>query len=82
MDYLEIRRAIVRFLDESKISAFDLMRIGRDLCKCGTCRFFVQHFDGDGNPVDFGHCTETNIHKAKKPDAQSCGFWSLERGEQ
>lgn len=80
MDYLEIRNTIVRFLNESKISAYDLVRVGRDLCSCRTCVFFVQHYAKDGTPVDFGHCVKNNIIKPKKPNMQSCGFWTLEKG--
>ena len=81
MDYYELRRTIVDFLNKSGISAYDLCRVGRDLCCCRTCRFFVQHYSKDGSPIDFGHCTKNTTIKAKKPSTQSCGFWDLEDGE-
>ena len=76
--YYDMRNQIVDFLDESKISAYDLVRIGRDLCCCRTCGFFIQHFTKDGKQIDYGHCNRTNQLKAVKPNAQSCGYWRLE----
>ena len=79
-DYFEIRNKIVKFLNESGISAFDLCRIGRDLCCCRTCKFFVQHYGKSGVEVDFGHCVKNNIIKGKRPHDNSCGFWTLDDG--
>ena len=80
IDYWEMRRRIIRFINESGISAYDLVRVSKDLCSCRTCRFFVQHYAKDGKPVDFGHCRKGNIPKAKKPNMQNCGFWELDDG--
>ena len=76
--YAETRRAIARFLYESGISAYDLIRVGKDLCNCRTCIFFVQHYAQSGEAVDFGHCRKNNIPKPRRPHDNSCGFWSLE----
>lgn len=78
MDYFEMRRKIVNFINESGISSYDLCRIGRDLCCCRTCKFYVQHYAKDGEPVDFGHCTKNSTIKSVKPSKQSCGYWTLE----
>lgn len=78
IDYFEKRKVIIDFLNGSKISAYDLVRIGKDLCCCRTCKFFIQHYTKDGNPIDFGHCVKNNIPKSKTPNMQSCGFWTLE----
>lgn len=81
MDYFEMRRKIVQFINESGISSYDLCRIGRDLCCCRTCKFFVQHYGKSGNEVDFGHCVRTNIIKGKRPHEKSCGYWTIDDGE-
>lgn len=78
MDYFEMRRKIVNFINESGISSYDLCRIGRDLCCCRTCKFYVQHYAKDGEPVDFGHCIKNSTIKSVKPSKQSCGYWTLE----
>ena len=80
MNYIEMRRKIVQFINESGISSYDLCRIGRDLCCCRTCQFFVQHYGKDGEVVDFGHCVKNNRIKGVRPHESSCGFWSLDDG--
>lgn len=80
-DYIELKRLIVKFIQENNISSYDLVRVSRDLCCCKTCRFFVQHYVKDGYAVDFGHCTKNNIPIEKKPNMQSCGFWTLDKEE-
>lgn len=77
MDYYEMRREIVRFINTSGISAYDICRITKELCACRTCRYYVQHFAQDGQPVDFGHCRKNNTIKSVKPNTNSCGAWSL-----
>ena len=77
-DYNDLRLAIVHFLKESQIDAYDLVRVAKNLCNCGTCKFFVQHYSKDGKPVDFGHCCKGNIPKSKKPSMSNCGFWELD----
>lgn len=54
------------------------MRVGKELCSCGTCRFFVQHYSKEGEPLDWGHCCKGNIPKSKKPGMTTCGFWTLD----
>lgn len=81
MDYFEMRRKIIEFINESGISSYDICRISRDLCCCRTCKFFVQHYSKDGNAVDFGHCVRSNVIKSKKPNTQSCGYWTMEDRE-
>ena len=76
--YNDMRNAIIKFINDSGINAYDLVRIGKDLCCCRTCKFFVQHYAKDGTPVDFGHCNKGNIIKSKKPNTQSCGFWAID----
>ena len=78
-DYYEIRKEIVKFLNESGISAFDLCRVSRDLCCCRTCKFFVQHYSKDGDPVDFGHCFKNKSIKSVRPHDKSCGFWTIDK---
>jgi len=80
--YEEVRREVVKFLKESEITPYDLARISKDLCRCGTCKFFVQHYDQDGKPLDFGHCRKNNRISSKKPYESSCGFWELEEQKQ
>lgn len=76
--YWQMREAILKFINCSGISAYDIFRISKDLCCCRTCRFFVQHYAKDGTPVDFGHCIKGNVIKSKKPNMPSCGFWSID----
>ena len=76
--YEDIRREIVKFLSENRIKPYDLIRVGKDLCRCGTCKFFVQHYAKDGNALYFGHCRKNKIPKSVKPYDNSCGFWALE----
>ena len=78
MDYYEMRNAIIKFLNESGINPYDLCRIGKDLCRCGTCKFYCQHYSKYGEPVDFGHCRKNKTIKATRPYDSSCGFWSME----
>lgn len=77
--YQDMRNEIIEFLNNSDISPFDLVRIGKDLCCCRTCVFFVQHYSKEGDPVDFGHCIKNNNPKPTRPHNQSCGFWTLEK---
>ena len=76
--YSDMRNAIIKFINDSGINAYDLVRIGKELCCCRTCKFFVQHYAKDGAPVDFGHCVKDNIVKSKRPNTQSCGFWTID----
>lgn len=78
MPYYETRAKIVEFINSSGISAYDVVRIAKDLCCCRTCKFYVQHFSKDGTPIDFGHCERSNLPKAKRPNTQSCGYWQLD----
>ena len=76
--YENIRQEIINFLNANRVSAYDLVRVGKDLCNCRTCKFFVQHYDKDGSSVDFGHCRKNNIPKPRRPHYNSCGFWALD----
>lgn len=73
--YEEDKKQILEFLKESKMNVYDLARISRDLCSCGKCRFFTQHYTKDGQPVDFGHCSRNSIPKGKRLNDSSCGYW-------
>lgn len=66
------------FLKEKKMQAFDLMRIAKMLCCCGTCKYFVQHYTKDGNPLDWGHCCKGNVQHSKRISTASCGSWDYE----
>ena len=79
--YFEKRRIVSEFLKSNSISAYDLQKITRDLCCCGSCKFYVQHYTRDGIAVDFGHCTKGNIIHSKKPSTASCGSWEDCEGE-
>ena len=78
--YWEKRKELVRFIrsSETGLDAYDVAKISKELCSCRTCRYFVQHYSKDGNPVDFGHCTHSNIPRAKKPGQINCGKWDLD----
>lgn len=69
------RKAVVRFLHDHMMSAYDLQKITKELCACGTCRFFVQHYTKDGEGLDWGHCDKGNIQHSKKVSTASCAFW-------
>jgi len=72
------RKAVINFLKESGISAWELAKISKQLCACGTCKFYVQHYTKYGEPVDWGHCAKGSIQHSKKPSTSSCGFWEDE----
>ena len=72
---IENRKAVIDFLEEHHISACELAKISKELCACGTCYFFVQHYDKDGNGLDWGHCDKGNIQHSKKQSTAACGFW-------
>jgi len=74
-DYNEMRHDIRAFLNESKISHYDLIRIAKDMCCCGKCKFYVPHYLSDGSVTDFGHCRKNKIPKALRPREVSCGYW-------
>ena len=76
--YNEARNEIVKFLNKSGISPFDLARISKELCSCRTCKHFVQHYSKDGRPVDFGHCISANVAHSRRPNQQSCCNWTLD----
>lgn len=73
--YYEELRLIRKFLKESNISPYDLRRISKDLCCCGKCRFYVEHYLKDGRLTDFGHCCKNKIPKGCKAGDVSCGYW-------
>ena len=72
---LDNRRAVVQFMKDKNINAADLVRYAKQLCCCGTCYFFTQHYTKDGQGLDWGHCTKGNIQHSKKIGTSACGFW-------
>ena len=79
LNYIELERQVIDFMRSSRISAYDLARIAENLCTCGTCRYYVQHYTKNGELVNFGHCNKTNIPKGKQPGTRSCGSWMRDR---
>ena len=73
--YEEIKKEILKFIDEQNIGIYDLARVSKDLCACGQCRFFIQHYTREGEPVDWGHCSKGNIQHSKRVSNASCGYW-------
>ena len=71
----ENHRAVVQFMRDHRMNAYDLHKITRELCSCGSCRFFVQHYTKDGEGLDWGHCDKGNIQHSKKVSTASCAFW-------
>lgn len=69
---------VMEFLKHNKMKACDLAMITKELCSCGTCRFFVQHFTKDGDALDWGHCRKGNIQHSKKISTASCAFWDVD----
>ena len=72
---------VIDFLHENNMTAFDLAKITKELCTCGTCKFFVQHYTRDGEAVDWGHCCRGNIQHSKKISNSSCGYWDVANKE-
>ena len=69
------RSQVREFLKENNMSAWDLAKITKELCCCGSCYFFVQHYTKEGEALDWGHCAKGNIQHSKKISTASCGFW-------
>ena len=76
--YADMRYNVSAFMNGTGMTAFDLVRIAKEMCCCRTCKFFVQHYVKDGTPVDFGHCVQGNTIKNRKPNTNSCGHWEGE----
>ena len=72
---LEWIRTIKEFIRTNRMTPYDLAKISKELCACGTCKFFVQHYTKDGTAIDWGHCCKGNIQHSKKISTASCGFW-------
>lgn len=66
------------FLKEKHMQAYDLVRIAKMLCCCGTCKHFVQHYTKSGEALDWGHCARGNVQHSKKISTASCGYWDCE----
>lgn len=66
------------FLKEKHMCAYDLVRIAKTLCCCGTCKYFVQLYTKDFTALDWGHCDKGNIQHSKKVSTTSCGSWDYE----
>lgn len=73
--YYRDRADVRQFLREHRMSAYDLQKITKELCSCGTCRFFVQHYTKAREALDWGHCCKGNIQHSKKVSTASCGSW-------
>lgn len=69
-------QSIRMFLKDNSMDAWTLAKLAKELCCCGTCGFFVQHYTIDGKPLDWGHCCKGNIQHSKKISTASCGFWT------
>lgn len=80
-DYYKQVRDIRRFLDEKHMQAYDLVRIAKQMCCCGTCKHFEQHYTKDGTALDWGHCNKGNIQHSKKISTSSCGSWAYDGEE-
>jgi len=72
---IDKRSSVRAFLRENNMSAWDLAKITKQLCSCGTCHFFCQHYTKNGEALDWGHCCKGNIQHSKKISTASCGFW-------
>ena len=66
------------FLKEKHMDAYDLVRIAKTLCCCGTCKYFVQLYTKDFTALDWGHCDKENIQHSNKVSTISCGSWDYE----
>ncbi len=67
-------RDVIDFMNSHNLSAWDLAKISKELCACGTCKWFVQHYTKDGDALDWGHCCKGNVQHSKKISTASCGF--------
>ena len=79
-DFTQQVADVTGFLQEKNMVAYDLVRIAKKLCCCGTCKWFEQHYTKHGDALDWGHCFKGNIQHSKKISTQSCGFWDYEEG--
>lgn len=75
-------KAVVKFMESAKMDAWTLAKIAKELCSCGTCRFFIQHYTKMGIPLDWGHCCKGNIQHSKKISTSCCGYWEDDDGEE
>lgn len=73
--YEDEKAKILSFMKKEKIDAYTLQRIAKNLCRCGHCKMFVQHYTSQGQELDFGHCIQYNIPKSKNPYDTACGSW-------
>ena len=80
-DYYQQVREVQGFLIDKHMQAYDLVRIAKAMCCCGTCRYFEQHYTKDGTALDWGHCNKGNIQHSKKISTASCGSWCFYREE-
>lgn len=76
------RQLILQFIKDNNIKIYDLARISKQLCSCGQCRFFIQHYTKDGEPVDWGHCNRTDVYHSKRVSNASCGYWEYDEREE
>lgn len=71
----ERRKKLREYMHENGVNAYDLVRMAKEWCRCGTCRFFIQHYTKDGDGLDWGHCDKGNVQHSKKQSTACCGFW-------
>ena len=76
--YDEMKTKVCQLLSENNMSAYDFVRIAKDLCTCATCKYFIQHYDNNGKWVAFGHCIHGNSPKARQPYQSCCGGWDID----
>lgn len=75
--YYELKKKVIHILKENEINTFDFVRIAKNLCTCQTCKYFIQHYDDNGEIVCFGHCIKNNAPRSKSPHQSACGFWDI-----
>ena len=72
---LDEQRLLLQFCKDNNISIHEVQRVSKLLCMCKQCKHFVQHYDGSGELVNFGHCQRLSTWKCKRPNDSGCGFW-------
>ena len=84
MNYYEMVSKVRQFSVDSGIAPWELQRIAKQMCCCGTCKYFVEHYAKERLAVldevvykilDWGHCDKGNVQHSKKRSTQSCSSW-------
>ena len=81
-DFLQQVADVNKFLKSKHMQAFDLVRIAKRMCCCGTCKYFEQHYNKSGEALDWGHCFKGNVQHSKKISTASCGYWEYDGDEE